>query len=61
MVEEALSAQGVEIGEMRQRIEKTDETLDRILDRIERAVNTTVSPFAAHANGHVTEISKAVA
>ena len=63
LVEEAVGAQGAEIGQMRKRIEKTDETLDRVLDRIEKVVDTMVSsPSLGHANTHVMEIhQKAVA
>jgi DNA-binding transcriptional MerR regulator len=62
LVEQAVGAQGAEIGQMRQRIEKTDEALDRVLERIEQAVDAMVTPFPGYANGHVTEINqKAVA
>jgi hypothetical protein len=61
LVEEAIGAQGAEIGRMHDRIEKTDETLERVLDRIEKVVEA-VSPFPAVANSHVMEIhQKAVA
>ena len=62
LVEEAVGSQGVEIGQMRGRIEKTDETLDHVLERIEKVVDSMVSPFPGYANSHVTEIhQKAVA
>jgi hypothetical protein len=62
VIEEAVGAQGAEIGHMRHRIEKTDETLDRVLDRIEKVVDTMAIPFAAHTNSHFMEITqKAVA
>jgi hypothetical protein len=63
MLEEAVGAQGAEIGHMRKRIEKTDETLDRVLDRIEKVVDSMTSqPLPGHANSHVMEIhQKAVA
>lgn len=62
MVEDAVGAQGAEIGQMRQRMEKTDETLDRVLERIEQVVDNMVMPFPGYANGHVTGINqKAVA
>ena len=40
LVEEAVGSQGEEIGKIRQRIEKTDETLDRVLNRIEKVVDS---------------------
>jgi hypothetical protein len=62
VVEEAVEVQGAQIGQMRQRIEKTDETLDRVLERIEKVVDSISSPFPEYANSHVTEIhQKAVA
>lgn len=62
LVEDAVGAQGAEIGQMRKRIEKTDETLDRVLERIERAVDSMMTPFPGYANSYVTEIhQKAVA
>lgn len=62
VIEEAVGAQGAEIGHMRQRIEKTDETLDRVLDRIEKVVDSMALPFPTHANSHCMEITqKAVA
>lgn len=62
LVEEAVGAQGAEIGQMRRRIEKTDESLDRMLERIEKVVDTMVSPFPGYTNSHVTGIhQKAVA
>jgi hypothetical protein len=62
LVEGALGAQDAEIGEMRQRIEKTDETLDRVLERIEKVVDSMSLPFPEYAKSHVTEINqKAVA
>jgi hypothetical protein len=62
LIEDAVGSQGVEIGQIRKRIEKTDETLDRVLERIEKAVDSMTSPFSAYANSHVTEINqKAVA
>jgi hypothetical protein len=63
MLEEAVGAQGAEIGQMRQRIEKTDDTLDRVLDRIEKVVDSLSSAsFAGYPASHVMEISqKAVA
>jgi hypothetical protein len=62
-VEEAVGAQGEEIGRMRQRIEKTDDTLGRVLGRIEKAVDSmTPSSGGGYTNSHVMEISqKAVA
>jgi len=62
LVEEAVGSQGAEIGQMRRRIEKTDETLDRVLDRIEKVVDSMLVPFPGYANSHVMEINqKAVA
>lgn len=62
LVEQAVGAQGEEIGMMRHRMEKTDETLDRVLERIEQVVDSMVTPFPGYANSHVTQISqKAVA
>jgi len=62
LIENAVGAQGAEIGQMRQRIEKTDETLDRVLDRIEKVVDSISMPYPAHSNSHVREIhQKAVA
>jgi len=58
LIEDAVGAQGAEIGQMRERIEKTDQTLDRVLDRIEKVVDSISTPFNGHANGHVMEISK---
>ena len=61
-VEDAVGSQGAEIGLMRHRIEKTDKTLDRVLERIEQVVDSLSSPFPEYANSHVTEIhQKAVA
>lgn len=61
LVEEAVGAQGEEIGRMRQRIEKTDVTLERVLDRIERVVDS-MNTFPEYPNSHVMEINqKAVA
>ena len=62
LVEDAVGAQGAEIGQMRQRIEKTDETLDRVLERIEKVVGSMSLPFSEYAHSHVTAIhQKAVA
>jgi archaellum component FlaC len=62
LVEDAVGAHGAEIGEMRQRIQKTDETLDRVLERIEKVVDSVSLPFSEYANSHVTAIhQKAVA
>jgi hypothetical protein len=62
MIEQAVGAQNAEIGQIRQRIEKTDETLDLVLERIEKVVDSMVSPFPGYANAHVTEmLQKAVA
>ena len=62
LVEDAVGAQGAEIGHMRKRIEKTDETLDRVLDRIEKVVDSMSMPYPEYANSHVTAIhQKAVA
>jgi len=63
MLEEAVGAQGAEIGNMRQRIEKTDETLDRVLERIETVADSMNSqPFSGHPSSHLREIhQKAVA
>jgi hypothetical protein len=63
MLEDAVGAQGAEIGQMRQRIEKTDDTLDRVLDRIEKAVDSlSNASFAGYPTNHLMEISqKAVA
>ena len=64
-VEEAVGAQGAEIGLIRQRIDTTDVTLDRVLERIEKAVNsmsTQPSSYPGYANPHVMAIhQKAVA
>ena len=62
-VEEAAVAQREEMDQMRQRIEKTDETLVRLLDRVEVVVASIGSP-AVHemAKAQVREINqKAVA
>jgi hypothetical protein len=62
VIEEAVGAQGAEIGQMRSRIEKTDQTLDRVLDRIEKVVDSMSMPFPGHGNSHVREFhQKAVA
>jgi hypothetical protein len=62
LVEKAVGSQGAEIGQMRQRIEKTDETLDRVLERIEKVVDSMAPSFSGYAHSHVTEIhQKAVA
>ena len=57
-VEDAMGEQGAEIGQMRQRIEKTDETLDRVLERIEKVVDTMSPTYPEYANSHVTTIHK---
>jgi hypothetical protein len=62
LVEEAVGAQGAEIGQMRRRIEKTDESVDRVLERIEQVVDAMAAPFPGYAASYVTEITqKAVA
>lgn len=62
LVEDSVGAQGAEIGQMRERIEKTDETLDRVLERIEKVVGALPAPFPEFANSNVTKIDqKAVA
>jgi hypothetical protein len=62
LVEDAVGAQGAEIGHMRQRIEKTDATLDRVLERIEKVVDSMSGPFPDYSTSHVTAIhQKAVA
>ena len=58
LVEEAVGAQGAEVGMMRQRIEKTDETLDRVLERIEKVVDAIAVPYPGYTNSHVMEIHK---
>jgi hypothetical protein len=62
LVEGAVGAQGAEIGQIHQRIEKTDETLDRVLERIEKVVDTISPPYPEYASSNVTAIhQKAVA
>jgi hypothetical protein len=59
LIEETVGAHGEEIGQMRQRIQKTDETLVRVLDRIEKVVDSmTTLPFSGHPNSHVMELHK---
>jgi len=63
VLEEAVGAQAAELGQMRQRIEKTDEALERVLGRIDEVFDAMTAPgFAGHANSHVMAIhQKAVA
>jgi hypothetical protein len=58
LVEDAVGAQSAQIGLMRQRIDKTDETLERVVERIERAVDSMIGPVPGYANPHVTAIHK---
>jgi hypothetical protein len=63
VVEEAVGAQGAEIGVIRERITKTDQTLDRVLDRLEKVADSIAGPLPGFmSSSHVMEISqKAVA
>jgi hypothetical protein len=62
VIEDTVESHGIEISQMRKRIEKTDETLDRVLLRIEKAVDSITVPYNGHGNSHVMEIhQKAVA
>jgi hypothetical protein len=62
LIEAAVGAQGEEIGCMRERIEKTDDTLDRVLERIEIVVSSMAATSLPGYNSHVMEINqKAVA
>ena len=58
-LEQSVGSQGQEIGSMRTRIEKTDETLDRVLERVEKVVDSIAAPsFQGHGNPHVMGIQK---
>ncbi len=58
LVEQAVGAQGEEIGRMRQRMEMTDETLGRVLGRIEKVVDSMAPvPVPEYNNSHVMEIN----
>jgi hypothetical protein len=63
VVEEAVGAQGAEIGVIRERITKTDQTLDRVLDRLEKVADSIAPPLPGFmSSSHVREFSqKAVA
>jgi hypothetical protein len=63
LLEDAVGAQGAEIGRIHQRLEKTDSSLERVLDRIEKVVDSiATSPIPNYPNSPVMEIhQKAVA
>jgi hypothetical protein len=51
LLEDAVGAQGAEIGRIHQRLEKTDTSLERVLDRIEKVVDSiATSPIPNYPN-----------
>ncbi len=58
LAEQAIGTQNFEIGRMRERIDTTDATLNRVMNRIERAIDSMAPQYPAYANSHVTEIHK---